>query len=149
MDVRQKQRRRALVAERLEQGVQARGRSGVDQDVSDLPAADDALAPQVNDVDQARDCHRRHGSGRLIDDRRLSDERGLLDRLRRGRGRHRLRRFRRSALLRPGSREAGRGGAGEPPEVLGQLAHVVDDPVALGPDVVDLGRSPFDKVQRG
>ena len=53
VDVGQQQRAWPPVAERLEQGRQARGRARIDQHVIDLPAADHALATEVHEVDQA------------------------------------------------------------------------------------------------
>ena len=59
VDVRQQQRARLLVAERVEQRVDARLRAGVDEHVVDLPAADDVLAAEVVDVDWS---HRQHAT---------------------------------------------------------------------------------------
>ena len=49
----QQQRARPLVAERLEQRLQARARARVDQHVVDLPAPDHALATEVHEIDHA------------------------------------------------------------------------------------------------
>ncbi len=56
VDMRQQQRARLLVAERVEQRVGGRLRPGIDDDVVDLPGADDVLETLMEDVDRA---HRR------------------------------------------------------------------------------------------
>ncbi len=55
VDMGQQQRPRALVAERLEEGLQRGLRPRVDQRVADLPAADHVRPPEVHDV---YDAHR-------------------------------------------------------------------------------------------
>ena len=53
MNVGQQQRTRSLIAERRQQRRQAGRRPRIDEHVADLPAADHALAPQVQTVDQS------------------------------------------------------------------------------------------------
>ncbi len=152
MDVGQQQRARTLVAERLEQPVQARCRPRIDQHIADLPAADHALASEVLEIEHTRLGNREHlgllgDRGRLVGigqnhlvllERRLIDDCGLGLRFRHGgvprRGLGRQLR-RRNSLL---GWEAGRGRARERSELVGQLAYVRNDPVALCPDMVDL-----------
>ena len=58
VDVGERERARELVAKLGQERVDRRGRAGVDQHAVDEPRADDVLAPEMADVDQAHSTTR-------------------------------------------------------------------------------------------